>query len=392
MSSSSLKVGIDLSPIGFRERAPGTAVHVENQARALLALDVEWDWVLVATPRALRDTPFFESFGPIVIGDSPLSYHTTFRVGRAWAKAGCALGLATAFFAPVMGPPVVTNYFDANAFHPVSPFHRQRDRVKSAVIALMWRFSRRRSRALFILSDYGRRRMSEVDPSSASKWVVAPCGCPPVPTLSHPPMWAERLAARPFILYAGDFSANKNQLRLIEAWDQVRRRQDSLPPLVLIGPCPADYFREVIKPACARVTAPDDVIIPGFLPTNEVGWAFHQSHAYIQPSFAEGFGLPVVEAMSCGTPVACSDSTSLPEVAGNAALLFEPSSVDSIAKALQTISFDETERSRLKAAGLTRAKEFTWKRNATIIADRIRAELALISAEGNRPNSSPDTE
>lgn len=182
-----MKVGIDLSPIGFRSRAPATAVHVENQARALLAAKVDWEWVLVATRAALRDTPFFESFNPIVVDDAPLTYHVYCRLGGIWRRAGCALGLATAFFAPLNGPPVVPNYFDANSQHPVRDRFGLKNAVKFGIIHNLARLSRRRSRAFFILSEYGRSCMIKADPSSAPKWVVAPCGVPPVPAPAAAP-------------------------------------------------------------------------------------------------------------------------------------------------------------------------------------------------------------
>ena len=351
---------------------------VENQARALLALKVEWDWVLVATPRTLADVPFFSAFEPIVVPDTPLSYHATWRVGRLWEKAGCTLGVSTAFFAALVGPPVVTNYFDANAFHPVRDARNPRDRLKSALIQGLWKLSRRRSRALFILSEYGREKMIEVDPATRGKWVVAPCGVAPLPSPpTSAPSWAQTLGGRQFILYAGAFSENKNQRRLIQAWDRVRRSQPTFPQLLLIGPIPATYLRDVIEPERTRTLHPEEVITPGFVPDEELVWAFHNAHAYIQPSFAEGFGMPVVEAMQHGLPVACSNSTSLPEVAGGAARLFDPSSVESIAEALAAIALDEEERQHLRAAGLERAKAFTWERNAEIVAERIRHELRL---------------
>ena len=379
--SNNIKVGIDLSPIAFRSRAPGTAVLVEKQARALLAMNLEWKWVLVATPRVLIDTPFFATLAPIVVPDAPLSYHIPCRLGRVWQNAGCSLGLATAFFAPLFGPPVVTNYFDANAYHPVRDTRDARSRLKWIFIRRLWKRSRRRSRVLFILSEYGRTRMVEADPASASKWVVAPCGAPqPSARPATDPPWAKQLRGRPFILYAGAFSENKNQRRLIEAWDEMRRRHPAFPALVLIGPAPASYLHEVIEPARSRTAYPAEIIIPGFVPAEEVAWAFHAARAYVQPSFAEGFGMPVIEAMSYGLPVACSDSTSLPEVAGGAAVLFDPASVASIAIALEKIALDETERARLRQAGHVRAKAFTWERNARIVAGRIREELALIQA------------
>ena len=85
--------------------------------------------------------------------------------------------------------------------------------------------------------------------------------------------------------------------------------------------------------------------------------------------------MPIVQAMSCRVPVGCSDSTSLPEVAGGASILFEPSSVDSIAGALESLVFDVEVRARLKVAGCERAKAFTWERHAAIVATRIGEEL-----------------
>ena len=192
------------------------------------------------------------------------------------------------------------------------------------------------------------------------------------------PAWAARLKGRPFVLYAGAFSENKNQRRLIQAWDSLRRRHEQMPGLVLIGPSPPDYLKEVIEPLRAQSHRPDEIILPGFVSADEVAWAFWHAHAYIQPSFAEGFGMPVIEAMSCDLPVACSDSTSLPEVAGGAAVLFDPTDVTDMAKALEVIVFDDVRRAALQAAGRVRAKTFTWERHAEIVAGRIREELARV--------------
>lgn len=376
-----LRVGIDLSPIGFRSRAPGTAIHVENQVRALLAQPVEWDWLLVATPSSLINAPDFKSCQPVMASDAPLSYHVCFRLGGIWKRTGCCLGLATAFFCPFTGPPVVTNYFDSNALHPVRDYRTPVQKIKWHLLQTLYRFSRHRSRALFIDSDFSRRQMIEAEPATTDKWVVAPCGCPPVGSATAtPPSWA-RVIDKHFILYVGAFSENKNQRRLIQAWDRLRRRHKSFPALVLPGPCPTDYRKEVIEPIRAKVINPNDVIIPGFISDEEVAWAFRNAYAYVQPSFAEGFGMPVVQAMSCGIPVACSNSTSLPEVANSAAIYFDPSQIDSIVPALETVVLDPDRRAKLKDLGLARAKLFSWGRHAEIVRTRIREELLSCSGQ-----------
>jgi glycosyltransferase involved in cell wall biosynthesis len=208
---------------------------------------------------------------------------------------------------------------------------------------------------------------------------VAPCGLPPVgPRPERIPEWAKELNGRQFVLYVGAFSENKNQRRLIEAWGEFRQRNEACPRLVLIGPIPESYLREVIEPARACTSYPQEIIIPGFVPSEEVAWAYHAAHAYIQPSFAEGFGMPVIQAMSCGVPVACSDSTSLPEVAGDAAILFDPLVTESISRALESLVFDENRRTELRRLGFQRSRIFTWEQNAAIITQRIRQELAEI--------------
>lgn len=160
---------------------------------------------------------------------------------------------------------------------------------------------------------------------------------------------------KPYILYAGAFSHNKNQRRLIAAWDILRRQDETFPSLVLIGPWPAEFMQKVIQPAVAATAHPEEILIPGFVSDGDIGWAYRHAHAYVQPSFAEGFGMPVVQGMSCGIPVACSNSTSLPEVAGGAALLFEPDDVEDIAATLLPLVFNEGERDRLQRLGRERA-------------------------------------
>ena len=87
---------------------------------------------------------------------------------------------------------------------------------------------------------------------------------------------------------------------------------------------------------------------------------------FVYPSLYEGFGLPVLEAMARGVPVACSDASSLPEVAGDAALLFDPRDQRAIAEALTRLLEDPALRERLRAAGLARAREFSWERAARL--------------------------
>ncbi len=365
------KVGIDLAPAAMRARAPGTARLVEEQARALLHMDVPWDWVPVLT-RA--DNPLADIAArchPIVARSRRFSVYTSFELGRIWRRAGCSLGFSTAFFAPVSGPPVVANYFDANYYEDVDDWHRRRNAGRHLLTGALLRHSVRRSRALFILSDYGRRRMAGLFPRHAHKFIVTPCGVtPPGPIPAQPPAWAP---AQPFFLYVGSFSDNKNQRTLLEAWRLFQQRHADAPALALLGPCPPAYRDEIIAPRIRALPRPDAVRAPGFVPENELHWAYANALAYLQPSRAEGFGMPVLEAMRRGLPVACSNSTSLPETAGGAALLFDALNPREIEGVLTLLWNDPARRETMAGAGRDRAALFTWEKNAKIVAETILA-------------------
>jgi glycosyltransferase involved in cell wall biosynthesis len=106
------------------------------------------------------------------------------------------------------------------------------------------------------------------------------------------------------------------------------------------------------------------VLFPGFVPDADLPALYAGAQALAMPSLYEGFGLPVLEAMACGTPVACSNNSSLPEIAGNAALLFDPTEVDAIGDALRRILGSSDLQTHLRDAGLRRAYEFSWGRAA----------------------------
>jgi glycosyltransferase involved in cell wall biosynthesis len=116
----------------------------------------------------------------------------------------------------------------------------------------------------------------------------------------------------------------------------------------------------------------DDVRFLGWLPTAEIEGLWRIADVFAFPSLYEGFGLPVLEAMARGVPVACSNASSLPEVAGDAALLFDPRQPSTIAASLERLLADERERERLRAKGLQRATRFTWERTARATLESYR--------------------
>jgi glycosyltransferase involved in cell wall biosynthesis len=112
--------------------------------------------------------------------------------------------------------------------------------------------------------------------------------------------------------------------------------------------------------------------MPGAVAEPDLPAIYSAASLFAFPSLFEGFGLPVLEAMACGTPVVCSSATSLPEVAGDAALLVDPLDVDAIASAMDRVLSDQSLASTLRSRGVDRAAEFTWARTARETLDAYR--------------------
>jgi glycosyltransferase involved in cell wall biosynthesis len=116
----------------------------------------------------------------------------------------------------------------------------------------------------------------------------------------------------------------------------------------------------------------DDIILTGYLPRQHLASLYSQAIALIFPSLYEGFGLPVVEAMSCGTPCLLSKTSSLPEVGGKAALYFDPEDPDAIAKSMLKIYNNKSLREALSEEALKQAAKFSWKEYARILDREIK--------------------
>lgn len=371
-------VGIDLGPVEQATRAAGTARLVEEQARALSRLEVPWDWQPVCETEG---NPLRELFAPARIiagGGRRVSLRNSFWTGPAWRKAGCELAFATNGLVPWFGGPrLVSNFFDASIFDFGRTWIRTGRLKAYLILRTLTLLTLRRSERLFILSHYGRDRMASLFPKYAAKFVVVPCGLSALAApAATPPAWAAPLQ-KPFVLNVGVFSDNKNQARLIEAWAAWQQEDAQAPELVLVGAGDAEYLQTRIHPAIARLPRPGEVHLAGRIPDAELSWAYANATAYVQPSFAEGFGLPLLEAMAAGCAIASARSTSLPETAGDAAIFFDPAQPADIAQAVRRLTSDAGLRAELIARGRERAKLFTWEQNAQLIAREIASVLEL---------------
>ncbi len=175
---------------------------------------------------------------------------------------------------------------------------------------------------------------------------------------------AERyLVTHPFLLYAGRIGPHKNVVRIIEAFSALKaelEKADKFPDLKLIIIGDELSKQPDLRRTVIRSGVQNDVRFMGFVPIEVLRIFYDAAKIFVFPSLYEGFGLPPLEAMAHGTPVVTSNTSSLPEVVGNAAVLVNPENVFEIMRALQRVLLDQPLRDKLKLRGYEQAKKFSW--------------------------------
>jgi len=165
------------------------------------------------------------------------------------------------------------------------------------------------------------------------------------------------------ILFVGTLEPRKNVPALLAAYALLRARWGCPHCLVLAGGKGWHYSE--IEAAQTRLgLGPDDVILPGFVPQDELPLWYNAADLFVYPAIYEGFGLPPLEAMACGTAVMVSNRSSLPEVVGDAAVVVDPDDVEAMADAMHDLLADVERRQALAAAGIARASGFSWRETA----------------------------
>lgn len=266
------------------------------------------------------------------------------------------------YFTPGFNPPLSnvapTIFVLHDLIHLVVP--EEASLVKSiyynSVVKRAVHFSHR----VLTVSEYSRQQIVAWANVSPSKVVVVGNGV----SRSFSPEGECAELGFPYLFYIGNRKPHKNLFRLMEAFHQAQISGDVR--LVVSGVADATWSKVV-----AALGLGDRVFFAGDIPEDDLPSYYRGALALVFPSLFEGFGLPVIEAMACGTPVLTSNTTSLPEVAGSAALYCDPLSVNSISTGIERIVGDRDARARFRILGLERARSFSWDD----VFFRIKAEL-----------------
>ena len=274
----------------------------------------------------------------------------------ALRRIGADLVHGPVFIGPLCAPcPVVLTIHDLGFIRfprACRPAHRH-------YLTIMTRLSARRARRLIAVSEHTASEASSLLGVQRDRIDVVYHGVDPQFRPLPPDQVIDfrrrqGLPAR-FVLFVGTLEPRKNLLRLVDAFS---RLADSRTLLVLVGGR-GWKFDDLFS----RAEDPDlkhRVVFPGYARQEELPLWYNAATAFVYPSLYEGFGLPVLEAMACGTPVLCSNASSLPEVAGSAALMFTPTDTEALSAQLYRLLSDSSLRRELRDRGLTRSRSFSW--------------------------------
>ena len=225
----------------------------------------------------------------------------------------------------------------------------------------------RRAAHVFTVSEYSKRLICERYGIPESRVTVTYHGVDERFRRLEDPAATAEVRARlgldaGFVLYVGKLQARKNLVRLLEAFDRVVRERGFPHKLVLVGK--RTWMSDEIFTALERLPSRERVVVAGEVSLDDLVALYNAATVFAFPSIAEGFGLPPLEAMACGTPVISSNASSLPEVVGDAGILFDPLDTDAIAKALADVLGSESLRQTLVEHGLSRVALFSNRQMA----------------------------
>jgi glycosyltransferase involved in cell wall biosynthesis len=361
MRSSEPHILIDARMI----QASGIGTYLRGLLSALpRAAGTEGRFTVIAPPGELLDWPRIEVDAPIY------TLREQFAVAAALRRSGAPLLHAPHYNLPVAAAArtVVTVH---DLIHLLFPqFLPSRLALAYARFFLLRIVPR--AAAVLTVSEHSRNDLVRRLRIPEKKITVTPPG---VSAEFHPRPLEELETAlaghglRPgYLLYLGNLKEFKNVPLLVEVYQRLRRKQAGLPPLVLVGKNTIPGFEEKLRQA-------DGIIRLAHLPYSAIPLLYNGACALIFPSLYEGFGMPPLEAMASGTPVICSRRASLPEVVGDAALLIDPESAADLEAAIRRVVEDAGLRQKLSAAGLARARTFTWERTARLTWEVYRSCL-----------------
>lgn len=304
------------------------------------------------------------AYAPVLLSSNPASPLDSWSLARALGR----LTRDDLFFSPGYNSPLFCAAPFIFTIHDLNHIDRPENSspLKRLYYATILKRSCHRAARILTVSEFSRTRIVDWSGVSPEKVLNVSCGVDP----DYNPEVAPYKIPFSYLLCVSNRKPHKNELRTVEAF--ARAGLDPEMRLVFTGR-PTVELAAVIE----RFHMTQRVHFVGVVPDAELPSLYHSAEALVFASLYEGFGLPVLEAMACGTPVVTSNTSALPEVAGDATLLVDPTSMEDIAAAMRQIVENVSLRQQLRERGLTQAARFSWAATSS----RVRELLACGTIE-----------
>lgn len=347
-----MRVGVNVAVT--RGQITGVGYYTLCLVRALARVGEGIEWVLIG---ADPSDPLIPRGANIeLVGGKRLASGARRAAWQQWAlprlaaRAGARLLHCPDYSRPVRCPiPVVNTIHDLSFYSCSPPFLPLSTRVFKGALA---RLAIRRSARLIVDSDFVREEIVlrfRTDPQRIAAIH---------PAVEDGAEQPRETASCPFLLFVGTLEARKNLVTLVKAFTLLRGSHRTTHRLILVGK--AGWGWREIQTAIETSPFRNDIEVRGYVSRQEVLRLYRSADLFVFPSWYEGFGFPILEAMACGAPVACSRAASLPEVAGDAAEFFDPGSPDDMAAAIERVLQSSERREILQRKGRERAGQFSW--------------------------------
>lgn len=382
-----MKIAIDSWTLASRFRCQGTYVYLQNLLREFKRIASNGSGVefsLFASQRNGNDAARMSESQGFTLRDSRLLDHD-----RLWRMGGAGLSArqahADVFFIPTAATLPMSNVPVVCTIHDVTPLAMPTHSSRiTAMQRIVFKSCAKFSRAVITSSQCSKRDIVRLLGVSEEKITVIHDACDHN-VFNAEPTDAEALELlqkrlglqKPYVMHHGTIQPRKNLKRLIEAYRlMLAQEKDFDFDLVLVGQM-GWANEEIIATAQAASGQNGKLVFAGTLSDADLALLLKGASLAVIPSLYEGFSLPMVEAMACGTPTIAAQTSCLPEISGDALAYFDPLSVGDMASCMQAVLHDSQLRSQIREAGLARAREFSWERCA-------RETLhVLMSAGGN---------
>jgi glycosyltransferase involved in cell wall biosynthesis len=378
-----VRIALDAHMIG--ERETGNESYALNLLRGLATLTDDDNQYAVLTPRpqVLRELitlpPRFQ-----VVRVRPATSALRIPLGMPLAirSARCDLLHVTYIAPPRPGCPTVVSVHDLSYLaHPEWLSWRVRFTLKKLVPR-----SVRAAARVIAISDFTKQDLVQRYGLSPEGIVVIPLAAgatfTPLPDAASRPLPTG--IREPFILAVGNLEPRKNLATLIDAFAELVRQHSFAGSLVIAGK--AKYRGEEAGGAVVRLGLEGRVVFTGFIDDATLRLLYNRATLFVYPSLYEGFGLPLLEAMACGCPVVASNATAIPQTAGDAAILVDPTSVAALTAAMARVVGNPELARRLSFQGKAQSARFSWTRTAELTRRVYREALAGRHPAPTRPS------